>query len=95
MSKGMVRMDDNWHLDKRVNLSVIIVLILQTLAWVIIFTAWKTDTDNRLASLEKSTIARESHENRLVILEQKFGFIQETLARIEGKLDGKSDIQRR
>ena len=76
-----------WHLDKKVPLGIIFAIILQTLTLVVIGTVWKTQTDNRLEALEKSDFGRESHGNRITILEQKFSYIQESLGRIERNLD--------
>ena len=84
----------HWHLDKRVPISIIITLVLQTLAFVYLGTAWKADVDNRIGSLEKDAAAkaaielrldviRASQSERLTILEQKFDFIHQSLQRIE------------
>lgn len=78
---------ESWHLDKKVPLGIIFAIILQTLTLVVIGTVWKTQTDSRLEALEKSDFGRETHENRITILEQKFGYIQESLGRIERNLD--------
>jgi hypothetical protein len=76
-----------WHLDKKVPLGIIFAIIMQTITLVVIGTVWKTQTDNRLEALEKADFGRESHENRITILEQKFSYIQESLQRIERNLD--------
>lgn len=76
-----------WHLDKKVPLGIIFAIILQTLTLVVIGTIWKTQTDSRLEALEKTDFGRESHENRITILEQKFSYIQDSLQRIERNLE--------
>lgn len=78
---------ESWHLDKKVPLGIIFAIILQTLTLVVIGTIWKTQTDSRLEALEKVDFGRQSHENRITILEQKFSYIQESLQRIERNLD--------
>jgi hypothetical protein len=75
-----------WHLDKKVPISIIIALFAQTMVFVAIGTAWKADTDSRISALEKSENSRDSHESRLVILEQQFGYIRGDLAEIKGLL---------
>jgi len=42
--------------------------------------------DARIGFLEKSENSRDSHENRLVILEQQFGYIRSDLAEIKAIL---------
>lgn len=76
-----------WHLDKKVPLGIIFAIVLQTLTLVVIGTIWKTQTDSRLEALEKTDFGRESHENRITILEQKFNYIQESLQRIEKSIE--------
>jgi hypothetical protein len=79
--------DGAWHLDKKVPLGLLIMIVVQTLSLVYVGTTWKTDIDHRLNTLEKSDDARSPQGNRLTILEQQFSFIQQTLGRIERKLD--------
>ena len=74
---------EDWHLDKRVPISLIIGFILQT----IVITAWGTakfdSIDNRVSNLEKSDDAQTTHENRITVLEQQFNFIRSDLAEIK------------
>lgn len=74
---------EEWHLDKKVPLSIIIALFVQTIVFVAVGTSWKSGTDSRLAALEKSETSRDSHESRLVILEQQFQYIRSDLAEIK------------
>lgn len=83
-----------WHLDKRVSLSVIfsviglvIAMFIQTIYTTSIITEYQVTTENRLAQLEATDKTRDNHEARLIILEQKFNFIQESLSRIEKRLE--------
>ena len=79
--------DSAWHLDKKVPLGLLVMIVIQTLSLVYVGTTWKTDIDHRLNTLEKSDDARSPQGNRLTILEQQFIAIQNTLTRIERKLD--------
>lgn len=74
---------EDWHLDKRVPISLIIGFVLQT----IVITAWGTtkfdSIDSRVTALEKSDSSQVSHENRITILEQQFSYIRADLAEIK------------
>lgn len=81
---------DDWHLDKKVPISIFGMLVSLFVGFVVqtayltnVITEWKTVTDNRLSALEKSDKAVETHENRLVILEQQFSYIRADLAEIK------------
>lgn len=82
-----MKSDSDWHLDKRVPLGLLIMIVAQTITLVYVGTTWKSDIDNRLVTLERSDDDRRPQGNRLTILEQQFGFIQQTLGRIERKLE--------
>ena len=84
----------HWHLDKRVPVTIIVALILQTLAFVYLGTTWKNSIDHRIEVLEKDgatraalelrlDVIRASQADRLTALETKFDFIQQSLQRIE------------
>jgi len=79
----MAPIRDEWHLDKKVPISIIFALFVQTVVFVYVGTSWKADTDSRISALEKSENSRDSHENRLVVLEQQFGYIRNDLAEIK------------
>jgi hypothetical protein len=74
---------ENWHLDKKVPLGIIGAIIVQTVVMVYVGTSWKDSVDNRISALEKSDSGQETHENRIVVLEQKFGYIQTSLDEIK------------
>lgn len=76
-----------WHLDKKVPLGIIFAIIMQTVTLVVIGTTWKTQTDNRLEALEKTDIGRAGLNDRVIILEQKFNYIQGSLERIEKSIE--------
>lgn len=81
----MVR--EQWHLDKKVPLGIIIALIVQTITFFSIASSWKASVDGRLGSLEKSLDENDSQGDRIIILEQQLKFIVESLTRIEVKLN--------
>lgn len=74
---------DEWHLDKKVPIGLFLGLLVQT----IIITSWGTskfeNIDSRVANLERSDGGQQSHENRIVVLEQQFGYIRADLAEIK------------
>jgi predicted transcriptional regulator len=72
-----------WHLDKRLPISIIGTIALQTIIFVYVGTSWKDNVDSRLAALEKSDDSQQSHEGRLITLEQQFGYIRADLAEIK------------
>jgi hypothetical protein len=72
----MVMTRDSWHLDKTVNVSIILVLLLQFAAAVV----WYSSVNNRLDNVEKAVAGDSTQEKRLIQLETKFDFIKETLS---------------
>jgi hypothetical protein len=77
-------MDDNhWHLDRKVPIGIIFALVGQTLFFTYWGSTWKSETDNRLNSLEKYQTDTTGQENRIVVLEQQFSYIREDLAEIK------------
>lgn len=79
--------DNEWHLDKKVPIGLLAMIIIQTITLVYVGTAWKSDIDSRIVALEKSEAVNQPNGNRITVLEQKFEFISQTLTRIERKLD--------
>lgn len=92
MDEGIGRMDEEsqWHLDKRVPITLIAAFVIQTITLVYVGTTWKSDVDHRLDSLEKSDEARRPQENRIIVVEQQLKFIADSVGRIEMKLDNRS-----
>ena len=83
--------DGNWHLDKRVPIGLLFMIVVQTVTLVYVGTTWKSDIDHRLFSLERSDSDRSSQSSRIVVLETQFTFIQDSLIRIEQKINEKAD----
>jgi len=77
------REDAQWHLDKRVPIGLILALVAQT----IVLTAWGTakfdDINNRVTNLEKSDEGQQTHEGRIIKLEEQFSYIRSDLAEIK------------
>lgn len=82
---------EQWHLDKRVPVTIIVALLLQTMGFVYVGTTWKTETDFRLANLENQNEERKSQEGRIIVMEQQLRYITESLGRIERRLGGSPD----
>jgi len=78
--------DEDWHLDKKVPISIIIALVLQTFGFVAIGSAWKAEVESRLAVVEKQVDERKNQGDRLIVLEEQLRFIKESLTRIEVRL---------
>ena len=79
--------ESQWHLDKKVPITLVALLIIQTVTLVYVGTTWKSDIDHRLIVLEKSDDERRPQESRIIIVEQQLKFISDSLGRIEAKLD--------
>jgi hypothetical protein len=77
---------DEWHLDKKVPISILVMFVIQTMTLVYVGTSWKTDIDGRIKALEKSEDRSSSYENRITILEQQFGYIRSDLSEIKALL---------
>ena len=78
---------EQWHLDKRVPIGIIFALLIQTITFFTIAAAWKTSVDVRIERLEETAVDSTKQGDRILILEQKFNYIVDSLARIEKKLD--------
>lgn len=74
---------EDWHLDKKVPIGLIISLVVQTVVLATWITTKFDGFDNRIANLEKSDGAQVTHENRITILEQQFSYIRSDLAEIK------------
>ena len=79
--------EEEWHLDKKVPVGIIVALGLQTLAFIYIGTAWKTEVDFRVNNLERLNEERKSQEGRIITMEQQLRYITDSLGRIEAKLE--------
>ena len=79
---------ENWHLDKKVPIGIIGALIVQTLIFVYVGTAWKVDIEGRVIALERSDTVQSSHETRITVIEQGIIRVREDLAEIKAILMG-------
>lgn len=84
----MATTTEHWHLDRKVPISIIIALLLQTMTFIYVGTSWKTEVDFRVSSLEKLNEDRKSQEGRIIVMEQQLRYITDSLGRIERKLGG-------
>jgi hypothetical protein len=78
----------NWHLDKRVPIAIILTIFLQTFAFIYFVTAWKVEVESRLAVLEKISINTASQEARIIVLEQVTIRVSDDLTEIKNILRG-------
>lgn len=75
-----------WTLDKHFPLAVVIGFIAQTAVIASWGTAKYDGLDSRITTLERSDDGQQSHETRIVKLEQQFYFIRSDLAEIKALL---------
>jgi hypothetical protein len=78
---------EGWHLDKKVPITIIVALALQTLGFIYVGTAWKTEIDFRVNNLERLNEDSKSQEGRIIAVEQQLNYITDSLKRIEAKLE--------
>ena len=86
--------ESQWHLDKRVPISMIMAFVAQTITLVYVGTAWKSDIDHRLVVLEKSDDQRRPQESRIIIVEQQLKFITDSLGWVEYRLGNLAEAAR-
>jgi hypothetical protein len=79
--------DKEWHLDKRVPIGIIAAIVFQTITFVALGSQWMAKMEARVDVIERSMDERRTQGDRLIILEQKLGFISETVSTIARKLD--------
>jgi hypothetical protein len=84
---NQVMQQEQWHLDKRVPIGIILALLVQTITFFTIAAAWKTSVDGRIERLEELASDSSKQGDRILILEQQLRYIVESLSRIEKKLD--------
>lgn len=79
----MSDLENSWHLDKKVPIGLIVALLAQT----IVITSWGSakfeNIDNRISNLEKSDEGQQTHEGRIIKLEEQFSYIRTDLAEIK------------
>lgn len=81
---------EDWHLDKRVPITIIGALLLQTFGFVAIGSAWKAEVESRLTAVEKQVDERKNQGDRILVVEEQLHFIKESLSRIEARLGERS-----
>jgi hypothetical protein len=76
------RREREWHLDKRVNISIIVAVFLQTAAaiW------WSSAINTRVDQLERGASISASQDSRIVRLETKMDLIFQNLTEIKSML---------
>jgi hypothetical protein len=79
---------EHWHLDKKVPIGIIVALLLQTMTFIYVGTAWVTEVDFRIGNIERQNEDRKSQEGRIIVMEQQLRYISESLGRIERRLGG-------
>lgn len=72
-----------WHLDKRVPIALIIVILMQTAGAL----SWAGAATQRLAQVERQTQAQAGWAERTARLEEQSQYMRSSLQRIEDKLD--------
>ncbi|HHN67529.1 MAG TPA: hypothetical protein ENK15_05775 [Thermopetrobacter sp.] len=80
----MAGFEDNrqWHLDRRVPISLIVAIVMQTVAaaW------WAASMQARIEALERSANASDGQRDRIVRLESDIAYIKSAIERIERQL---------
>lgn len=76
---------NEWHLDKKVPISIIFVMLIQTFGviW------WSAKIDSRVENVEKMTALASTQDSRIVRLETKMDTIFVTLEEIKNILRSK------
>lgn len=90
---------EQWHLDKRVPIALLSMFVIQTFSVVVFLTVWKTETDGRLAILEKVlerlTLSSPEQERRIIVLEQVLIRVSTDISEIKNILrETRADAQR-
>ncbi len=83
--------DKEWHLDKRVPIGIIAAIVFQTITFVALGSQWMAKMELRVDTIERDLAERRTQGDRLIILEQKLGFISETVSSIARKIDTLKD----
>lgn len=77
---------NQWHLDRRVPVAIIITLIVQLVG----FGMMIGNIENRVKNLETASSSRSVLPERMARLEERLVSLQRVLERIDRKLDGAS-----
>lgn len=79
-----------WHLDKRVPIALIVVILMQTAGAL----SWAGAATQRLTQVERLTQAQSGWAERTARLEEQSHHLRSSLQRIEEKLDDLAKAQR-
>ena len=75
--------NEQWHLDKRVPVAIILALLGQTVG----FVWFQSKLDSRVGQLEARAVIAESYGERLTRLEERLQSTNAILERIDKKID--------
>lgn len=76
-----------WHLDKRVPITLIVAILIQSAAAIWWVSTYSTKTDQRLKHVEEQLRMVSGSQSRIARLEQSADSQSAALIRIEAKLD--------
>jgi hypothetical protein len=77
--------DGNWHLDKKVPISLILAILMQTAG----FVWWGATTAEKVSVLKERLDAIAPNSDRLTRVEVKVDSVQQSINRVEGYIRGK------
>lgn len=90
MAEGSAKNNhEGWHLDRRMPITIILAVVMQTIVAIYIGTTWKTEIDYRLRNVERHIEERRSQEPRIITMEQQLRYLVESMRRIETLLDNR------
>lgn len=78
--------EEHWTVDRRFPVFMILGFIVQTLALLITGAIWVANINNRIEALEKVEVSRNSHGDRIIVLEQAVPYIRSDLSEIKALL---------
>ena len=79
---GNISAGNVWHLDRRVSVALILMIIAQTFGW----GWWSASVAERVMSLELWRSDSKGTDSRLAVLESQIADIKDILRRIESQL---------
>ena len=82
--------DNQWHLDKRVPIALILTILMQTGAMI----AWGASLNQRVAHLEKEIAERSDYAERITRQETLMEGLLKAFNRVEDKVDRLLDESR-
>ena len=77
--------DNHWHLDKRVPVALLGVMI----SWIVTTVWWASALNERVEHLEKMALKNQNVESRLVRIEERQNWMGQLIERIDKKLDSR------